>query len=777
MIRKVQLIAIIIACSMSNIFGQEIPISTWRSHLSFRSNNSITERNDQILVGSEQALFTIDKDDNSISRISKINGLSDVGVEITRYNPSLDLTLVVYTNSNIDILSNDEVNNIGDIKRSTQQGDRLIYDIQFSNSVAYLSSGFGIVVIDLLKSEIMDTYQLGLDGPLRVNRTIIWNDNLVAATENGIYYAPLNSPNLSDFGFWTLLEAPVAVVDEEANEVTVFDGILTADYEDTMYRYVNEQWSFLHVESGWENVRISQEDDILVQLQFKPSSFNSRIITWDANLFPTILRNDDVRIITDYTLDVGNTFWLSSTEGVFKVISPDNYEQILPNGPYNKDVYKLVGERDEIYMAAGAPSNFWSYTFNTSGFGYYKDYEWQNFHRSQYIQLDTILDFVDIVKDPITGHLFYTSHSYIGGVIEVDMESNTIVNWYNQHNSTLSEFPGDVGSVRISGADKDQNGNLWFSNYNGTPSIHVRKTDGIWRGFTPTVGGSSSKQLGDILVDRNGYIWGFVATVAGSEPGKKLVAFDPGSDIDNLSDDRYAVVKTNEGGLNNTNGRIFCMTEDKDGVIWLGTEEGIVVFYCTAQVFDGNCNPSTIIVETDGIPGVLFGEEPVNSIAVDAANRKWVGTSNGAWLLSEDGKEVIYNFTEDNSPLFSNDVLTIAINEVNGEVFFGTERGIISFRSTAIEGGEVHNNVQVFPNPVSADFAGDVAIRGLVNNANVKITDVNGYLVHESQALGGQVVWNRVNYNGDKAASGVYLVFSTDDLGFETFVTKFLIIN
>ena len=151
----------------------------------------------------------------------------------------------------------------------------------------------------------------------------------------------------------------------------------------------------------------------------------------------------------------------------------------------------------------------------------------------------------------------------------------------------------------------------------------------------------------------------------------------------------------------------------------------------------------------------LFKGEGVRSIATDGTNRKWVATKKGVWLISADGEKVICNFNESNSPLLSDDVKQIAIDGKTGEVFFATAKGICSFRSTATEATVKSENILVFPNPVPPGFNGSIAIRGVANNAVVKITELNGRLVYQTRALGGQAVWDGKDYRGRNILSNM----------------------
>jgi len=220
---------------------------------------------------------------------------------------------------------------------------------------------------------------------------------------------------------------------------------------------------------------------------------------------------------------------------------------------------------------------------------------------------------------------------------------------------------------------------------------------------------------------------------------------------------------------------------DRDGKVWVGTSDGVVVFEC--DPFNEECVGGLPIVgqnEIDDEDAYLLGGEDVRTIAVNGANQKWFGTTNGVFLTSENGREQFAFFNDKNSPLFDNLVSDIAINQETGEVFFGTNKGIISFRGQATEGKRFNDiNAYAFPNPVRPEYDGPIAIKGLAENANVKITDIKGQLIFETEAQGGQAVWDGRDYNGRRASSGVYLVFSTKvDLNNpDTLVTKILFIN
>ena len=267
------------------------------------------------------------------------------------------------------------------------------------------------------------------------------------------------------------------------------------------------------------------------------------------------------------------------------------------------------------------------------------------------------------------------------------------------------------------------------------------------------------------MVDRNNYKWLI------SPKSKKVAVFDDNGTLSNTADDRIQINSNMPGS------KLYAIAEDKDGEVWVGTDEGVAVFYNSSSIFDENIEAEQILIQQDGITQILLESEGIYAIAIDGANRKWLGTQNsGVYLMSEDGTEEIEHFTTDNSPLFSNTVYDIVINDETGEVYFGTEKGLISYKGTATEPVSDFN-IFVYPNPVKPDYEGVIAIRGLVEDTDVRITDISGNIVYETTSLGGQAIWNGKDYYGNRVKSGVYMVFNGSQDGSKKAAAKILFIN
>jgi ligand-binding sensor domain-containing protein len=338
---------------------------------------------------------------------------------------------------------------------------------------------------------------------------------------------------------------------------------------------------------------------------------------------------------------------------------------------------------------------------------------------------------------------------------------------FNPRNSSLMGTTNN--SCFTSGVVADSKGNSWVSNSGTTKSIHVYQPDGKWTGFTNPFG---ITDVGTLEIDDIGQIWCTTKNANG------LLVYNPGNSLTASADDKWKQYKAGAGIGNLPSNQVNCAVKDKNGFIWVGTDRGIGIIQCAENIFmPAGCEALLPVVQQDRFAGLLFKDENVQTIAVDGADRKWVGTKNGVWLISASGEKVIYRFSANNSPLPGNDISKISIDPITGEVFMATNNGLCSFRSTATEPVSTQEKVLVFPNPVPPGYSGSIAIRGLTNNALVKITNLYGALVYQTRALGGQAIWDGKNTNGTKVASGVYLVICRDDSGTEKIATKITIVQ
>jgi hypothetical protein len=372
------------------------------------------------------------------------------------------------------------------------------------------------------------------------------------------------------------------------------------------------------------------------------------------------------------------------------------------------------------------------------------------------------------VADPADdGHYFVSSWG--NGIYEF-REGEDLKN-FNQYNSPLTSIIPGENYTRICGLAFDRSGTLWMTQSGVPGNLKALKKDGTWISASLNL---NVPVVGDMLINGSDHIWALLPR------GHGLLVYDFAGTPETISDDRYVrlQVEDAEGHVMNN---VFSITEDRDGNIWVGTDQGPAVYYNPGKVFSSDLKAARIKIprnDGSGLADYLLGTETVTTIAVDGANRKWFGTmSSGAYLMSDDGKEELLHFNSVNSPMLSDNMVKISVNGLSGDVWFGTSEGIISYRGNATTGKDDYSGMYVFPNPVREDYEGPLTVTGLVEGSSVKITDISGNLVFESISLGGQVTWDLRNYRSARVTTGVYLVFCSNEDGSLTAVTKLLVIR
>jgi len=749
----------------SFLISQPVQINNWRVHTPYKSATAIAEGPNQLFVGTTHGLFSYDKEDNSITTYNRNNGLSDLGIASLAYSHENNALLVAYENTNIDILVNGSFINVADIKRSSLTGTKRTNAVNVFGDKAFISCAFGIVEYNLKRLEFGDTYYIGSGGSaIEVYETLIVGGKMFAATENGIYEANASANNLIDFNVWTLHNTAQNVPAGACSSLGEAKGTLWGSFGDSIYTFSGGTWSVVFGDTAWNSVSITEGNGEIYVCQSKKTGFNGRMIKIFLGTQPVDIMNVSQLGIPHEGIKGadGQLYFADQFHGL---VFYDGVQQgsRLPEGPLSASVRRIATANKSLYVAPGGVDATWDFLFNKDGVFEMKDGFWKSFRSPDEPLFQGIIDIMVVNANSTGERIAYGS--YDGGVLEFVNGSL----FHYKIGTGLQGIVADPNSYRVTGLDYDENSNLWISNYGAPKPIVLKTRNGDWASFEPPfpVG---SDFLGDLMVDENGYKW-----ITYPRGGGVLV-YDSGDDVLDDGDDNYRKLSVGVGAGNLPSNAVVSIAEDKDGDIWIGTDLGVVIFRCGSSIFEG-CDGDLIIVEQDNFAGHLFKTEQVNAITVDGANRKWVGTNNGIWLMSEDGRETELFFNNKNSPLISNVILDIEIDGQTGEVFIATDKGIVSYKGNATEFEETKDEVVVIPNPVRPEYDGDVSIRGLAQNAYFKVTDISGTLIHEGRAFGSQAIWNGKDYNNRKASTGVYLVFSTDEEGSYTKVAKILFIN
>lgn len=732
-------------------FGQNnTPTYTWRMHLPYNSVRQIIEANQKLYVLADVGIYEFGLKSGEANFLTKVNGFSESNVVRMGYSSAYSTLVIAYKSGNIDLLKNNVIINIPGIMRSSIFGSKEIYDIKIYNNLAYLSTAFGIVILDLDAEEIIDDYQnLGSGGvPLAVNSLAILKDTIFIGTTEGIKYAPSQSSNvnLKNYASWQSYNQF-----DSASLMEVYDDALYFVSDSILHRYKNNK--FIYVENaqkkGYQSMVVSNEHLIICRYEG----------------IALMEKNGDIseygEVAMQYAIqDFQENLWFGGFyRGLIKKTPSGEISYYTPQGPFASTNYEMIGQDNSLWVSSGGHTSAYAPTYNSYGYYRYEDGNWFNRNVSDPFA-GSMLDFTSIYVPKNRNETWLGSFG--SGLLK--LENGNPVKRYNSSNSSLKTSVG--ANEIVSGMVYDSKGNLWISNYETDKALVVFRADGTWEDFN-----LGTKRLGEMIIDQNDQLWILVPRTSGNGI---VVA----KELSNGSiRTRFLSTTKNNGGLPSNNVNALAM--DKDGEIWVGTESGIAVFYNPSLVFDGgiNADAQQIIIDDGNDIGYLLGNEVVNDIKIDGGNRKWVATNNGAWLIKEDGSEVVQHLTSANSPLPGDIINCIGIIPNTGEVFFGSTNGIASFRSDATEANDVHENTLVFPNPVHPTYDGPITISGLPEDATVKIVDIAGRVVYELIAVGGTAVWNGLNFDGEKPQTGVYLIFSANKEDEDSLVSKLLIVR
>ncbi len=741
----------------------------WRVHLPYINNNAICQSGSKIFVGSKSGVFVYDENDNSLFVFSKVNGLSDVEVKTIAAQPGSNRIVVVYDNTNIDIIEGEHVYNIPDINNQVIVGVKVINSVSFRDNLAYLACSFGIVVVNMDTKQIIDSYSgIGPGGTnIDIKDVQFFNEYLFASTQYAIYRAPISSPNLGDYHQWS--------------------KILTSSYSSLMCAFNGQLYMVLdsvlkiYNEIGPPSVYASNTMRLPVMVE----QCADRLVSVAAKLM--IVENTAGQR-EEFTATIlyggaynssGNKYQLSYQTGLTIIKPGGETEYTWPQGPSGSTALRMAFSEGNLWVGAGSVDGFglstgWGRSYNNSKFYRYTNNTWYNYYQNPDPYIQGARDFIDVAIDPVTKHVYFATFGY--GLMEY--YNDQVINMFDTMNSTLGKFNAIGAQPRyVSGVDFDNDQNLWVSNFGAVKPLSMKTQDGKWFSFSlPDYNDGVSninvdKLVGYITCDDNRNKWMI------STRGQGLIVFNDGGSFTDASRHKVKLLKTGATYGNLPSNTVICITKDQSGDIWVGTDLGLCIFSNTQNLFAKDFDAKQLIIKTGLVNSIFLGTEPIYCIRVDAANRKWIGTRNGVWLVSADGYTVIRHFTTGNSPLLSNIIYDVGINAHTGEVFFATEKGLISYMGTATDGGDKHGDVLIYPNPVRPEYQGLIAIRGLVKDANVKITDIAGNLVYEAKANGGFATWDGTNFTGKRAATGVYIVYSSNADGTETWVGKILFVN
>jgi len=747
----------------SSIFGQGA-IGTWEDHLPYHSMKQVIAGENDVFGVTDHAIAIYNLRYNEIRKLSTVHGLNEYGISTLAYSNDYGTLVIGYSSTNIDLYRNNVITNISDIRDKYIPGSKEINRIVTKEKYAYILCSFGIVVLDLEKNEIYDTWNPSPNSSTADVLDVAFLGNTIfASTDKGVLSADINNPGLAYFGNWS----PVPGIDQNG----IYDNIEVADDKLFISRQATgaEGDSLLLLSQGMVSVLsaladqkvfsiVSSENSVLVSRGIGIDEYNT-----DGLLLREIRNfgwtDPDCR---DAIIKDGTVYIADLIRGIVIENNSNSYESVVIPGPLSINSASIYSEEGNIYIAGGQVTEEWENALNPFQAYTFMDRLW-----TIYSDNDS-RDVLRVKPFPHNSSKLYASTWGSGLYV---MDETGITEHYDDSNSPLESVVPGSDFVRVCGMAFDDNNMLWLTQSGVDNNIKILKPDNTWVVLPYTI---DAPLASDILITRSGKKWIILPG------GNGLFILDDNHSPENFGDDEWMKLDVRDqfGKKFNT---IYSIAEDLDGNIWIGTNEGPALYYNPERVLSEDIYCHRIKIprnDGSGLADYLLGTESIKSISIDGGNRKWLGTnSSGVFLVSEDGKELIKSYSTANSPLLSDTIISIDINDVSGEVWIATSKGIISVREKATEGDDSLKKVYAFPNPVRPDYKGLLTITGLARNTNVKITDISGNLVFETTSTGGQTTWDLNNYKGQRSSTGVYLVFCSTENGESSEVIKILIVR
>jgi hypothetical protein len=741
---------------------------SWQGYFSYTQIKAISESPTIIYAASENALFSKNNSTNIIKTTTTVDGLSGETITALYYSPTFNKTMVGYQNGLLIVINEADgsmVKVVDIINKNLPNSIKRINGFMEFSGIVYVSTDFGLVQFNLATTKFGDTYFIGDNGAeVKVSQTAIFNGFIYASTSSGIRKGDTANPNLIDFKQWQVVNAG-----DWAGIVSFGTDLFAVNATGYVHKYdsgSNTFNGFLPLTEATTSFR-STANYLIITTANAVFVYNKQLV-----LQRQIHRNEVTGINSTFSCAtvISDTVYIGTTENglvTTSLSSGSTYENIAPIGPTRNSIFSLQVTPTQLWAVYGDYDTFYNpYPLDDFGISKFTTSGWFN------IPFDAVFgakSMSRIAINPANEKQIYAC-SFFSGLLKIENDVPTLL--YNQTNSALESLsinPPDPNyiDIRINGSAFDKSGNLWVTNSRIVNGLKVLSSSGQWKSYAmdKILSAPSENDFAAMVIDKYGTKW-----MATSKNG--VIGFNESSNTF-----KKITFGTDQGNLPIQDVRAVAV--DNKNQLWIGTTKGLRVLSNVNNFqTESQLTTQSIIILEENLAQELLYEQFINDIEVDGANNKWIGTADsGVFMVSPNGQETKYHFTTANSPLPSNVINDISINSSTGEVFIATSKGLISFKGIATSASENLSTVYIYPNPVRPEYEGTVKINGLLNKANVKITDVAGNLVFEAISEGGTLEWDTTAFGKYKVASGVYMIFISAQDGGETKVKKVMIIR
>lgn len=727
------------------------PIGKWIAHTSYGDGKQLVKAGNLIYVATDLGLFSYDSQEGEIRAYSRVDGFSDVKIRKIAYSEEYKSLFVAYGGGVIDIYQSGKVRSLKDLPNSALPGEKEVNGFTFSGERCYISTSVGVLEYNMKRNIFGGTYA-NIDPDCQqksYNDVALLNGRIYAANNRGVIVADLSNAMLEDCRVWQRSTSGQECTALKSFQGRLYGAFKLSDSTQQLRYFDGMQWQDLPaIPQNYLNISISGTRLAAVGMRETVIIDGSHAI-----------QNSPSNGQTDVAFGNDGSMFMSLRVYTFAMKRGNDFQFIRPSGPNSNMATTLYYYNNEMYVGYGTISDLGAPSYTNYGIDVLRDYGWSNLSFPD--QASQVRDMIHLRVDTLTKKKYISALT--GGIIVLSADDKFEA-LYDENTLPLQPAKGN----QFGGQSFDSYDNLWLAAYRNPYALWVKPRSGPWARFA--FPGTNRNEFTNLVVDYWDQIWL-------QSPREGVIVFNYNKTLRDSTDDQFKILSTSKGAGNLPSGQVNCIAIDRVGQIWLGTDDGVAVFAETSQIFRGPFNATRPYILSGKDSGYLLSGQQIRSIAVDGANRKWIGTRNGLFLVSENGDKILANFNMANSPLPDDNIVALCVHGKTGEVFIATEKGLMTYRGTATRGGDVNQNVLVFPNPVRPGYSGPIAISGLVRDAIVKISDVNGRLVYETIAQGGQAIWDGKNFKGEPAASGVYVIHAANDDGSQTTTAKVLIVR